>query len=696
MSGTKGRTITRRASMEQTSAMVETVSRLETDENATAALGEQIGNDTVVYASVPDEEIDFSTKVDFSVLKNQLMEVNILDDDSVRQLSEEQMCQYAVGLAETLCFYVAQYQAVAEQLGNAMELILNQRVERFGSTSQRFSTLLGKKGRKEGGTVERNADAEVPGNTGSSEEERRHASSEKDMEQPDHAEQSREEHPEIKEDGGDLSETGDPSGKCKTKGQPKRSAGCAARVYEGAKVQHYHYTIPESKLDSLFGESGWKEMKEAERIATEYAFIPATVIVKVFHLHAYCAKDCIDPVSPGVVRAGSPINRARQKSPISSGLMANVLYERNALRIPVSRICDDLHTMGLKMTPQRLYENLYYYGGFFQILQDQMWTILLNTHYIQIDETPVRYYDRQAHQMKRGYIWVFTTSEMLIEGRPITLFYFAEGRGADVLSRCLQGFNGVAGSDGHSAYHVFARESEGTVTNAGCLDHFRKRVVAALRAIPNLKEMGEKEKLEIPAYVIMLKLSKVFELERNTKKLATKEERDEYRKGPVRDAFDELVETTLGINLDHCPTAGYTSKAVKYMRNQETYLREFLEDSNIASNNSKCERKFAFFAILRNQIKMFGSARGAEVAAVLESIEQTAREYTRNTRIYYKYLNEKMCPFIREKRKEDPNVNFQVLDEFKQFQIWSSEFKKYEESERKNEEILQTSVIECF
>ena len=92
--------------------------------------------------------------------------------------------------------------------------------------------------------------------------------------------------------------------------------------------------------------------------------------------------------------------------------MANVLYERNALRIPVSRICDDLQTMGLKMTPQRLYENLYYYGGFFQILQDQMWTILLNTDYIQIDETPVRYYDRQAHQMKRGYIWVFTTSEM--------------------------------------------------------------------------------------------------------------------------------------------------------------------------------------------------------------------------------------------------------------------------------------------
>ena len=66
-----------------------------------------------------------------------------------------------------------------------------------------------------------------------------------------------------------------------------------------------------------------------------------------------------------------------------------------------------------------------------------------------------------------------------------------------------------------------------------------------------------------------------------------------------------------------------------------------------------------------------------------------------NTRIYYKYLIEKMCPFIREKQREDPDVNFQLLAEFQQFQIWSSEFKKYEESEWKNEEIL-TSVIECF
>ena len=694
MTGTKGRTPSRKASTAQAGAMAETVSRLKTDEAATAALGDGIGNKPVVYASIPDEEIDFSEKVDFSVLKKELMEVNILDDDSVRQLSGEPLYAYTTLLAQAVRFYVEQYQAVAEQLGNAMELILNQQNELFGSTSQRYSALLGKKKRKSPETAGRDKGTAKPVDPGFPENDSGHLFPDGDPAHQNEDGLKQENLTDSGENGENPPEGNNPSGK--KKGQPKRSAGCAARVYENAKVRHIHCTIPQSTLDNLFGESGWKELDEGERIATEYSVIPATVIVKVFHLHAYCAKDCSDPVAPGVVRAASPIVRSRKKSPISSGLMANVLYNRNALRIPVSRICDDLNAMGLKITPQRLYENLNYYDGFFTILLDQMWTILLNARYIQIDETPVRYYDKVKHQVRRGYIWVFTTSEMLIGGKPVTLFYFAEGRGADVLSRCLREFDGVIGSDGHSAYHVFARESGGKVINAGCLDHFRKRVVSALRAVPNLKEMTEEERLGIPAYVIMLKLSRVFQLERETKKMLTKEERDAYRNGPVRDAFAELVETTLGLDLRNCPTGSYTSRAVKYMQNQEVYLQEFLNDSNIASNNSKCERMFAFFATLRNQIKMFGSARGAETAATLESIEQTARIYTRNTRIYYKYLIEKMCPFIQEKKEENPDVDFSTIEEFQRFHIWSEEFSEYEHLVRKREEENLASVIEYF
>lgn len=695
MSQIKSRNKSRKASAAQTDAMAHAVSHLETDVQATAALGTGTWDDSMVYANLPDEEIEYASKVDFSVLKCSLKEVNILNDESVRLLKEEQLYEYISYLAETLYFYVGQYEAISTQFANAMELILNQRNELFGSTSQRFSSLFGKKaeepesstGRKNRKNSKPNADGED--GTQSPEISSANASDLCNAEQlnkdTDCPQDEENENTEVTKDESQE----------RTKRQPKRSVGCAAKIYEGATVKHFDCTLSQSELDSLFGEGGWKEMSSAERIATEYAIIPAKVIVKMFHLHAYCAKDCSNASVPGLVRAKSPIVRAREKSPLSSGLLAYVFYDRNAMRLPVNRICAHLQSMGLKITPQRIYENMRYYYGYFKILVDYMWTILLNSRYIQIDETPVLYYEKDAHKRMRGYLWVFTTSEMLIDRRPITLFYFAQGRGADVLRECLRGFKGVVGSDGYNVYHLFASESGGDVINAGCLDHFRKRVVAALRAVPNLKEMSEEERLKIPAYVIMLKLNKVFQLERKTKMLNTKEERDEYRKGVVKDAFDELVQTTLNVNLDNCPAESYTSRAVRYMQNQEIYLREFLEDSNIASNNSECERKFAFVAMLRNQIKMFGSLLGAEIAAVFESIEQTARAYTPNTLTYYKYLIDKMCPFIRAKLEEDPNVDFSTMEEMQQFLVWSPEYRQYAEAERENEEIL-TSVIEYF
>ncbi len=690
MSLKTGRTASRKATRAQESAMAHTISCLETDIQATADLGAGSGDDLVVYGNLPDEEIDAVTKVDFSVLGHSLMEVTILEEVAVRLLQGEDLYGYISRLTEAVLFYVGEYQAVAEQLGNARELSLNQRNDLFGCSSQRSSSLFGEKAVEAEHSTSRKGKKRSEASEGSEP-----ASDGQNAPDPcmSSAWKSGEAGREDMENGNgtDVKEDGQEH----QKGQPKRTAGCAAKIYEDATVRHIYCEISESELNSQFGEAGWKEMPSGERLVTEYSVIPATVIVKIYHLCAYCAKDCTDPDAPGVVRAESPVIRAREKSPISSGMMANIMYERDALRIPVNRISSHLVSEGLKITPQRLYENLRYYDGYFRILLEHMWTILLSSRYIQVDETPVRYYDKSLQQSKRGYLWVFTTSEMLQTEYPVTLFFYAQGRGADVLSRCLQGFSGVVGSDGHSAYHVFERESQGEVSNAGCLDHFRKRVVAALRAVPNLKEMSTEERLRIPAYAIMLKLNRVFQLDRETKMLDTKEKRDEYRKGMVNDAFDELVETTLSADLRNCPVESYTSRAVKYMRNQEIYLRGFLEDSNIASNNSKCERKFAFFATLRNQIKMFGSFRGAETAATFESIEQTAREYIPNTRIYYKYLIEKMCPFIREKRKENPDVDFSSVKEIKQFYAWSPEYRKYEKETKKSEEILK-SVIENF
>ena len=681
MAKQKQRRQPRKASAEQAMAMAQACSGMETDAAATAGLGAGCEDGDVVYADLPDEERDLLKKVDFSVLERELMEVRILDDESRGLLSREQLAEYARGLEEALQFYVRQHADVSAELACAMELILNQRAERFGRSSQRSSALFGA-GAEGGGDKDQDAPPAETESPGRDADGRNAGDVPKDGAGEEAADAGR-----AGEDGKKTG-AGDPP----AKGKPRRSVGCAAKVIKNAEVVHIPCAIPEEKLRELFGEGGWKEMPSAERTATEYAVIPAKVIVKIYHLLAYAAADCIDPDARGVVRAKLPIERPRPKSPISGGLFANILHDRNSLRIPVDRICRELCAGGLSMTPQRVYDNLGYYAKRFHFLTERLWTILLGSRHIQIDETPVRFYDRKKGKSLRGYFWVFTTSEMLIDDRPLTLYYFAHGRGADVLRQCLRGFEGTVGSDGHSAYHVFARESGGRVVNAGCLDHFRKRLVLALRAIPKLSQMTDAEKMEIPAYVIMLRLNEVFRLERKTKGLATKEERDAYRDGPVRDAFEALVGTARAADTSRCPAGSYTCSAIQYLENQEEYLREFLDDSNIASNNSKCERKIAFFAVLRNQVKMFGSEKGAMIAADLESIEQTAREHIQNTRIYYRFLIDKLCPFVNEQGFE---ADFSNMKEMDRFLPWSDEYKLYEAEVLERERILLT-VAEHF
>lgn len=687
---------TRKATDAEARAFAEECARMgasATEEGLSAGCGDE----GTVYGEMPDEERDALRKVDFSVLTRERMGFSVLSEAAARSLSREAAIRLCLELQSVAIFYKKLDEDMSRELGNAMELIMNQRVERFGSRSQRTAALFGRGGGEQGtkdpsGREDAAAPDGQDGTKNTVDTNSGGISITKNGAETDEK-ASQEERGAVADVSCQQDVRGTEAGRNAEKKRPKRTSGCADRVFEGAVVRHFQCELSKEALDGIFGKDGWREMPDAERTATEYVFVPASVIVKVHHLHAYCAADCTDPDVPGIVRADSPVVRAREKSPISGGLMAGILHLRGALRVPPGRVCGWLRSTGLALTPQRVYENLRYYAGLFRHLLDRIWAVLLSCRHIQADETPVRYYDKAAKKERRGYAWVFTTGEMAFEGRPLTLFHFAEGRDAEVLRQCLGDYEGTLGSDGHSAYQSFARMSGGKVANAGCLDHFRKRLVMALRAIPGIKEMTEEERLRFPACAIWEKLNRVFRMDRETKKLETRKERDAYRDKAVREAFDELADTVKAIDCGVHPAGSYTARAIKYFRNQEQYLRKFLDDGEVASNNSKCERKFAFFAVLRNQIKMFGSERGAETAAVLESLEQTAREHVGDTRLYYKFLIEKYCPFVR---RQPERTDVSLLEEIDTFLPWSNEWKAYEKEVREKESLTLSTVCEHF
>ena len=145
---------------------------------------------------------------------------------------------------------------------------------------------------------------------------------------------------------------------------------------------------------------------------------------------------------------------------------------------------------------------------------------------------------------------------------------------------------------------------------------------------------------------------------------------------------------TGGLKKNGQPEGSYLDSAIRYMENQEVYLEEFLKDGNIACQNSKSEQKIAFFAVLRGQIKMFGSFRGAQVASTLEGLEQTARKHVKETRIYYQFLLDKLLPYIRKQNKAHPGetIDWGHTEELDQFMPWSEEYAEYEKELKKQEQ----------
>ena len=64
---------------------------------------------------------------------------------------------------------------------------------------------------------------------------------------------------------------------------------------------------------------------------------------------------------------------------------------------------------------------------------------------------------------------------------------------------------------------------------------------------------------------------------------------------------------------------------MKYARNQRRTLLQFLRDGRVPIDNNACERAIRPVAIGRNNWQFAGSAEGAEAAAVVYSVVESAK-----------------------------------------------------------------------
>jgi len=244
-------------------------------------------------------------------------------------------------------------------------------------------------------------------------------------------------------------------------------------------------------------------------------------------------------------------------------------------------------------------------------LTDELKCRLLLQTVAHADETTFQVLNEENKTpQSKSYLWVYRTSGDTNE--PIIFAEYKPNRKAKNPKEFLANFKGYLHTDGYEAYHSLPDD----ITVVGCWAHVRRKWDSALKIIKAEDRDGTQE-LKGKRFC-----DKMFEIERKFAELSPEEKYEKRLEvlKPVMDEFFAWIDTIRTI-----PKSQF-GRAVGYMISQKEYLQNILLDGRLELSNNRAERTIKPFVISRKNFLFANSVRGANAAAIIFSLVETAKE----------------------------------------------------------------------
>ena len=244
--------------------------------------------------------------------------------------------------------------------------------------------------------------------------------------------------------------------------QPRKGGG-RRPVPENLPTERVVLDVPEAERLGL--------VKIREEITEEIDYRPSQFIRRQYVRPVYVASD--KSVAP--VQAAAPV-RVIPGSGVGTALIAHVLVSRFCDHLPYYRLEQIAARQGVALERQKLGHWAEHAAHLLLTVHAQLRETILNSGYIQVDETPVRVMDPDREgSTRQGWLWAYhaPTAQTLY-------FDFNLSRGRESPEGFFEpGWKGVLQSDGFSVYPALLRDRPGIV-HAGCMAHARRKWVEAV------------------------------------------------------------------------------------------------------------------------------------------------------------------------------------------------------------------------
>lgn len=253
---------------------------------------------------------------------------------------------------------------------------------------------------------------------------------------------------------------------------------------------------------------------------------------------------------------------------------------------------------------------------------------LLQSPYLQADETPVKYLDPGKGRTSQGYFWLLNRPH---PARRAVFFQWHPGRGRDRLDRLLPDYRGILQTDAYTVYGSYQRDHPGLVA-VGCWAHVRRKFHEALVA-GQLLAAGPLKSIAA--------LYRVESALRETG--AGADERARARReqsGTVIEALHRAL-NELAAHCDVLPKSPLGA-AIRHALDQWPKLLVYLDHGEVEIDNNLCENQIRPTAIGKKNWLFVGREDSGAKAAILYTLIGTARLHGIEPYAYLKDLLERL------------------------------------------------------
>ncbi len=306
-------------------------------------------------------------------------------------------------------------------------------------------------------------------------------------------------------------------------------------------------------------------------------------------------------------------------------LLAMILFEKFAQHQPLNRQSNRYLREGIELSVSTLADQVGVCAKLLQPLHALIEGHVLSARRLHGDDTTVPILAKG--KAAKGRIWTYIRDDRPFGGRspPAALYYATANRRGEHPVGHLQGYGGILQADAYSGYNGLFDpvRTPNPVTSALCWAHARRQFFELADIAANARRGRTAKAISPVALEALKRIDRLFDIERAINGFDGAE-RLRIRREQSAPIVAEL-ETWLRDERSRLSRSASVAKPIDYLLRRWDGFTRFLDDGRVCLTNNAAERALRGFALGRKSWLFAGSMRGAERAAAMVTLLETAK-----------------------------------------------------------------------